>query len=162
MIRAHTLLLLATGVVALGVVAPLAALAQSEKTLAYPSAKVFPAAVRFLRVNERLTIVEKDADAGYVMFELDQDGKTFPGALELVETESSGRPAVRLVLHIEDRPSYVEAAMLERLERKLRSELGSEPPPPPRPPKGPDKKPPPEKQPDEKPDEKKGEEKEAP
>lgn len=103
--------------------------ARSEKNVAYPAAKVFPTAVRFLRVDERVTIVEKDADAGYVLFELEQDGKTFPGALELVVTESSGRPAVRLVLRIEDRPSYVETAMLERLEKKLRAELGSEPPP---------------------------------
>ena len=105
------------------------ALAKSDKTVAYPVAKVFPTAVRFLRVDEHLKITEKDPDAGYVMFELAQDGKTFPGALELIETESSGRPAVKLVLRIEDRPSYVETAMLERLERKLRADLGSEPPP---------------------------------
>jgi hypothetical protein len=115
--------------------------ARSDKTVAYPAAKVFPTAVRFLRVDERVTILEKDADAGYVLFELEQDGKTFPGALELVVTESSGRPAVRLVLRIEDRPSYVESAMLERLERKLRAELGSEPPPPPRPAPKPEPKP---------------------
>jgi len=108
--------------------APRPAVAQSDVTVAYPVAKVFPTAVRFLRLDEHLTIVEKGVDAGYVMFELDQDGKTFPGALELVVTESSGRPAVRLMLRIEDRPSYVERAMLERLERKLRAELGSEPP----------------------------------
>jgi len=118
-------------VLALGSPAP--ASAKTDKTVAYPAARVFPAAVRFLRVDERLTIVEKDADAGYVLFELAQDGKTFPGALELVAVESAGRPAVRLVLRIEDRPSYVEIAMLERLERKLRAELGSEPRPAPRP-----------------------------
>lgn len=105
------------------------AAAKSEKTVVYAVAKVFPTAVRFLRIDEGVKIVEKDADAGYVMFELKQDGKTFPGALELVEAENAGRPAVKLVLRIEDRPSYVEQAMLERLERKLRSELGSEPPP---------------------------------
>jgi len=117
--------------------------ARSDKTVAYPAAKVFPAAVRFLRVDERVTIVEKDADSGYVLFELEQDGKKFPGALELVATESSGRPAVKLVLRIEDRPSYVETAMLERLERKLRAELGSEPSPPPKPaPEKPPEKPP--------------------
>lgn len=116
-------------VAALLAAAPAPAAAKSEKTVAYAVAKVFPSVVRFLRVDEHLKITEKDADAGYVMFELSQDGKTFPGALELIETESSGRPAVKLVLRIEDRPSYVETAMLERLERKLRADLGSEPPP---------------------------------
>jgi hypothetical protein len=116
-------------VAALLVAAPAPAVAKSEKTVAYQVGKVFPAAVRFLRVDERVKIVEKDADAGYVIFELSEEGKTFPGALELIEAEDAGRPAVKLVLRIEDRPSYVEQAMLERLERKLRSELGSEPPP---------------------------------
>jgi hypothetical protein len=124
---------------ALAAVAPRPAAARSDRTLAYAVAKVFPAAVRFLRVDEGLTITEKDADAGYVMFELEQDGKTFPGALELVVTESAGRSAVKLVLRIEDRPSYVETAMLDRLERKLRAELGSEPPPVVKPPPAPPK-----------------------
>ncbi|KAB2908063.1 MAG: hypothetical protein F9K40_04565 [Kofleriaceae bacterium] len=115
--------------IGLGATAPAPAGAKSDKTVVYAVEKVFPAAVRFLRVDEGVKITEKDADAGYVMFELAQDGKTFPGALELVVAESSGRPAVKLVLRIEDRPSYVETAMLERLERKLRAELGSEPPP---------------------------------
>jgi hypothetical protein len=130
--------LAATGVI--GRVTPAAA--RSEKTVAYPVARVFPAAVRFLRVDEGVTLTEKDADAGYVLFELAQDGKVFPGALEMIAAESSGRPAVRLVLRVEDRPSYVEQAMLERLERKLRSELGSEPPVvKPAPPAGDDKRP---------------------
>lgn len=116
-------------VIALAAMAPRPAVARSEKTVAYAVARVFPAAVRFLRVDEGVEIVEKDGDAGYVLFELAQDGKVFPGALELVVTESAGRAAVKLVLRIEDRPSYVEVAMLERLERKLRAELGSEPPP---------------------------------
>ena len=116
-------------VAALLAATPAPAVAKSEKTVVYAVEKVFPASVRFLRVDERLKIVEKDADAGYVMFELQQDGKTFPGALELIAAENAGRPAVKLVLRIEDRPSYVEQAMLERLERKLRADLGSEPPP---------------------------------
>lgn len=127
---------------ALAAVASGAAAAKSDKTVVYPAEKVFATAVRFLRVDEGVKILEKDADAGYVMFELKQDGKTFPGALELVATENAGRPAVRLMLRIEDRPSYVETAMLERLERKLRAELGSEPPPvPPKPAPKPEKPP---------------------
>ncbi len=135
--------LLALTLAALALGPPRPAAARSERTVAYPADKVFPTAVRFLRVDEGLTITERDATAGYVLFELAEDGKVFPGALELVVTENAGRPAVRLVLRIEDRPSYVEAAMLERLERKLRAELGSEPPPVRRPPpdKAPDRAP---------------------
>jgi hypothetical protein len=88
-----------------------------------------------------VTIVEKDREAGYVLFDLKEEGKTFRGALELVATRKDGRDLVRLILRIEDRPEYVEVGMLERLERKLRGEHG----PPPRrdpAPKDPPAKPP--------------------
>jgi hypothetical protein len=115
---------------ALAVLAALAgsgapASARSEKTLAYPRDQAWPAAVRFLAVDERLRVLEKDADAGYALFELRDEGKLFRGALEVISLVEGGRPVVRFVLAIEDRPSWLEAAMLGRLERKLRIELGS-------------------------------------
>ena len=119
--------------------------ARAEKTLAYTREAVWPAAVRFIRVDERLKIVEKDADAGYVLFELREEGKTFRGSLEVMTVVVDGRSVVRFVMQIEDRPTWLEVAMLTRLERKLRAELGS-PSPPPSPPS-----PPPKKQPDDKP-----------
>lgn len=106
------------------------AAARSEKTLAYPREQAWPAAVRFLAVDERLTLVGKDADAGYVLFELRDEGKLFRGALEVIPLVADGRPVVRFVLTIEDRPSWLEIAMLRRLEQKLRAELGSPAPAP--------------------------------
>ncbi len=50
------------------------ATARSEKTLAYPRDQVWPTAVRFLVVDERVKVLEKDADAGYVLFELRDEG----------------------------------------------------------------------------------------
>jgi hypothetical protein len=107
---------------------PGAAHARSEKTVTWDLATVYPTAVRFLRIDAGVTIVEKDAEAGYVLFELKEEGRTFRGSLELVATKKDGRDLVRLVLNIEDRPEYVEVGMLDRLERKLRGEHG----PPPR------------------------------
>jgi hypothetical protein len=107
--------------------APALATARSEKTIDYQAAKVWPTAVRFLRVDEGVKIVEKDADAGYVLFELTDEGKTFTGALELVVADDEQGPRVRIVIRIEDRPSYLEIGMLERLERKVRADLGSAP-----------------------------------
>ena len=112
--------------------------ARSEKTLAYPRDQVWPAAVRFLVVDEHVKITDKDPEAGYVMFELRDDGKTFRGALEVMTVTSGGKRCVRFVLQIADRPSYLELAMLARLEDKLRAELGS-PKPPPSPPEPPPK-----------------------
>jgi hypothetical protein len=104
---------------------PGAALARSEKTVAWELARVFPTAVRFLRIDEGVTLVEKDLEAGYVLFDLKEEGKVFRGALELVPFEKDGRQSVRLILRIDDRPEYVEVGMLERLERKLRSDHGA-------------------------------------
>ena len=113
------------------------AAARSEKTLAYPREQAWPTAVRFLVVDEHAKVTEKDADAGYVMFELRDDGKLFRGSLEVVPIQRDGRTVVRFVLQIADRPSWLEIAMLARLERKLHAELGSpapapDAPPPPR------------------------------
>lgn len=109
--------------------------AVSKKEASYAFDRVWPAAVRFLRVDENVTIVEKDRDAGYVLFELVDDGKSFRGALELVRiTDRKGRAAVRLILRVQDRPSYVESLLLKKLMRKIVAELGSPPPPPPPPP----------------------------
>lgn len=107
-----------------------AAYARSEKSLAYPRPEAWATAVRFLRIDERLKIIEKDADAGYVLFEVREDKKTFRGSLELIELEKDGRHIIRFVVAIEDRPTWVEIGLLNRLERKLRIELGSPAPAP--------------------------------
>jgi len=114
---------------------PSAAWARSERTLAYPRDQVWPTAVRFLIVDEHLKVTEKDAEAGFVTFELRDDGKTFRGALEVMTVVRDGRSLVRFVLQIEDRPSWLELAMLRRLETKLRAELGAPAPAPSDPPK---------------------------
>ena len=105
------------------------AFARSEKTLAYPREQVWPTAVRFLVVDEHVKVTEKDAEAGFVTFELRDDGKTYRGALEVMTVIRDGRSEVRFVLQIEDRPSWLELAMLRRLEAKLQVELGAPSPP---------------------------------
>jgi len=97
--------------------------ARSEKTEPFTPAEVFPTAVRFLRIDAGVKIVEKDADAGYVLFDLTEDKHVFRGALELVKTTVEGRDSVRLVLRIDDRPAYVEQMLLDKLDAKLRAEL---------------------------------------
>jgi hypothetical protein len=109
--------------------------ARSEKTLAYQREPPFQAAVRFLRIDAHLKLVEKDADAGYVIFEYNEDKKTFRGSLEVIDVVKDGRKLTRFVVTIEDRPSYVEIEMLTKLERKLRAELGAPAPAPSAPPK---------------------------
>ena len=120
-------------VLALLLTAAAPAWAKSEKVEPWTAADVFPTAVRFLRIDAGVKIVEKDAEAGYVLFDLSEEGHTFRGALELAKAELDGREAVRLVLRIDDRPDYEEQMMLDKLDAKIRGELGM--------PKKPEKKP---------------------
>jgi hypothetical protein len=129
-------LLLGAGLVAILAVP---AAASTERSTFYTFDQVWPTAVRYLAVDEGCKIVDRDADTGYVVFELADRGKTYRGALEVVKTREDGRPAVRLVLQIADRPSWMEGAILDRLVAKLYKEHGDPPPPPA------EKKPPPDK-----------------
>jgi hypothetical protein len=109
---------------------PAPALARSERTVGHSLKKVWPTAVRFLRVDEKLDLIDKDADAGYVVFELKDKGKTYRGALELVDlSDDDGGRGVRLVVTIDGRPVYTESGMLDRLVDKLHAEHGDEPAP---------------------------------
>ena len=113
---------------------PATAHAKTEHVASYPFQRAWPTAVRFLRIDEGFSILERDADTGYVVFEFKQDGRMFSGSLEVVSTEDDdGRPAVRLVVHIPDRPPYIERGILDRLARKLRHDYG-DPQPVPEPP----------------------------
>ncbi len=109
------------------------AFARTEKTLAYPRDQVWSPALRFVVVDEHLKVTEKDPDAGYILFELHEENRTFRGSLEVATIERDGRKETRFVIQIADRPSWMELAMLERLEKKLRAELGSPTPPPSKP-----------------------------
>jgi len=109
---------------------PASASARSEgRTLGYQRDHVWPTTVRFLVVDERAKVVDKDADAGYVLFELKEDGKTYRGSLEIITVMIDGNPSLKFAINIVDRPLWREAGMVERLEKKLRNELGAPPPP---------------------------------
>jgi hypothetical protein len=120
--------------------------ARSEgRTLGYARDHVWSPTVRFLVVDEKAKVIEKDADAGYVLFELKHDGKSYRGSLEIMTVQTDGRPSVKFAINLVDGALHKEAGMLQRLEVKLRSELGTPPPPPkkPEPPKDAPKDPPP-------------------
>ena len=122
-LRAFALLAIPVFVVSVLWCAP--AQAKSSRKLSYSYEQIWPTAVRFLRIDEGLKILEKDVDTGYVLFELSDEGKRFRGSLELVRRkDDSKRDAVEVIVQISDRPSYMEVAILERMLKKVRVELG--------------------------------------
>src|SRR4051794_27714223 len=88
------------------------ALAKSDRTFHWKADRIFPTSVRFLRVDQHATIVDKDADAGYVVFDFADDGKTYHGSLEVVKVTDSD---TKVIIELEDRPPWMESAMLDKL-----------------------------------------------
>ncbi len=115
---------------------PASASARSEgRTLTYARDHVWSTTVRFLVVDEKAKVIEKDSDAGYVLFDLKEDGKSYRGSLEIITVLTNGQPNIKFAIHVHDRPLWREAGMVERLEKKLRAELGTPPPAKKQPPK---------------------------
>ena len=111
--------------------------ARSAVESPYPVEQIWSTAVRFLRVDQRFPVLEKDKDAGYILFDYVEDAtKVHKASLELVSfVQKGGLPGTKVVLTIRDKPRHVEALLLEKLERKAQEELG----PPPRPRREPSK-----------------------
>lgn len=102
------------------------ALARSTSLMSYPASEVWPAAVRFLRIDRDCPIREKDEEAGYILFELVEGSKSHKGSVELIRTtDREGRDATRVVLSIPDLPRHYEQLLLDKLAAKLREERGS-------------------------------------
>ncbi len=108
--------------------------AKSSSTVSYPFKQAWPTALRLLRIDEHYIVVEKDKDAGYIVFEIREKDRTFRGSMELARTkDDEDRDAVRMFVHIRKRPLYVESRLLSRMTAKLREEYGDPVPPKPAP-----------------------------
>jgi len=119
----------------------LPAVGQAKKTEDYRHSydQVWRAAVRLIRVDQGYPIRDRDESIGYLLFDYKDDGRTYPGSLEVLRIKDQGGGPVRVVIQIPAMPSYIERMLLDKLEKKLIDEYG-EPPPP----KKPEEPPPPE------------------
>lgn len=126
-----------------------ASLAHS-RVLPWPVDTVWPTAVRYLRVDRRYKIVDRDPEAGFVLFEFeldrasadDDDAPKGHGSLELfATTDAAGRPSAHVEVTVEGGAAHLPFAIVDGLHTKLREERGTPPPPPKskEPPKGPKK-----------------------
>lgn len=101
------------------------AAAKSKKELTYSYPVVWSAAVRMLRADKGYKITDKDKETGYILFVYPKNGAA---ALEILKiVDGNGYRRVRLQLRVPKLPSYMEAALLDALERKLREEQGPAP-----------------------------------
>lgn len=112
---------------------PGVASARSQRNLDFRPELAWTAALRLLRIDMGFELVERDAEARFVIFSYVDGNHTYPGTLEIAERPlDDGRSGVRVIVSVPSLPSYVELNLIDRLERKLVEEIGA-PLPPPRP-----------------------------
>lgn len=105
--------------------------ARTMAVVPYPIADVWPASVRFLRVDRGFPIREKDESAGYVLFDSTDGPKPCRASLELIHAvDAEGRDATRLAVSIPDLPKRYEQLLIDKLTGKLREDYGPPAPPP--------------------------------
>ena len=95
--------------------------------------QVWGAAIRLIRVDQGYPIKDRDQAVGYFLFDYKDDGRLYPGSVELIRIEDQGGGPIRVVMQIPAMPSYIERMLLDKLEKKLISEYGEPPAPPKKP-----------------------------
>lgn len=89
----------------------------------YTKAQNYSAALRFLRVDKSFEVVERDADAAYLIFRYpipERKDQTVTGTIEVVELDDT----VTLIVKLPQMPEYHERLLSDQLMRKLRDEYG--------------------------------------
>jgi len=95
--------------------------------------RTWNAALRLVRVDLGLKLLEKDDKSGYLLFEYrssESAKATSSGSLELIRGSNAARPdEVRVVAQLTQMPAYHEQVLLDELSRKMRTEYGDPPEP---------------------------------
>lgn len=109
----------------LGLLVPASARARLSEEYGYDYDQVWRAAVRLVAVDFRFPVTERDADIGYLLFEYQDQGRSYHGSVELVRARATdGSERVRVVVQVPGMPSYVERMILDRFSRKLGDDYG--------------------------------------
>lgn len=100
------------------------ALAKQDEVSLHSASRVWNAALRFVRVDLRHKVTEHDVDAGYLLFEYEDRGKTYPGSIECIQAGPKTYDGTRIVISIPAMPSYIERMLLNKLLQKLKEDYG--------------------------------------
>jgi hypothetical protein len=104
-----------------------ASFASTARNLTYSESIVWRCAVRFIRVDSGFKIIEKDKDAGYMLFEYRDGGMVSNGSIEVLKITKEDKKLVRVQINVAGQPSYIESLLFTKLQRKLKHEYGFPP-----------------------------------
>lgn len=113
--------------------APTTSHAKKTEDFRHTYEQVWGAAIRLIRVDQGYPIKDRDESVGYFLFDYKDDGRMYPGSVELVRIADQGAGSIRVVMQIPAMPSYIERMLLDKLEKKLVDEFGEPAPPPKKP-----------------------------
>jgi hypothetical protein len=100
---------------------PTIAFARASNETPYSVGEVFSTAIRFVRIDKSCKITDQDANAAFVTFEYEEEGRVRRGSLEIWKTANGSN----LQITLGDEPHYVELRWVELIGRKLRDERGT-------------------------------------
>lgn len=113
----------ALGMLVLALTRSTPANASALYTSPYSFEQTFGTSLRFIRVDMGFRVIEKDKDAGFILFDYtspESGNKAVPGSLELVETSKG----VQVTAQIPAMPQYHEQMVIDQLAKKLETEHG--------------------------------------
>jgi hypothetical protein len=105
------------------------AAAKTTHASPYTYEQTYGSALRLVKVDLGLTVVDQDAQWGYFMFEYtspESGNRKTRGSFEFVRV----RDGVQIALQLPALPSYHERVIIDKLTRKLSEEHGAPPPRP--------------------------------
>lgn len=100
--------------------------AKAEGSSLYTLGQTYGAALRLLRVDLGMEVVEKDPDASYLLFKyrlLEDPKRIVDGAIELVELTDR----IKIIVKIPQVSESQERLLRDRLVKKLRDDYGEPP-----------------------------------
>jgi hypothetical protein len=108
-------------------------LIENRRMLSYPIDHVWPTAIRYLRIDRSFEIIDRDRDAGYLLFEFPLEEKRIgSGSLEMFATvDAAGRASVSISVNTGAGPVHLPNSILDGIAAKVRAERGQPAPPPP-------------------------------
>ena len=113
----------------LALLSPATSQAKKTSDFGHTYDQVWGAAIRMIRVDQGYTIKDRDEAVGYFLFDYRDDGRTYPGSVELMRIKDQGGGPIRAVIQIPAMPSYIERMLLDKLKKKLVDEFGEPEPP---------------------------------
>jgi len=107
------------------------------RVLPYPVDQIWPATLRYLRVDRGFAVVDRDREGGFILFEFPVGvDRVARGSVEFIEKEDvSGRPSAQVQVSTEGGATHLPFSLLEGIAAKVKTERGGPAPPPPPPPK---------------------------